>query len=86
MFVRFVDVLFGCTHKRLTFPITTRRARSESGIATRETYVACLHCGREFPYDWNRMKVVGSRKDYELATRGEQIQSRAEQIQSNVAC
>ena len=24
------------------------------------TYVACLDCGREFPYDWQDMKVVTS--------------------------
>jgi RNA polymerase subunit RPABC4/transcription elongation factor Spt4 len=24
------------------------------------TYVACLDCGREFPYDWQGMKVITS--------------------------
>jgi hypothetical protein len=76
MFVNFVDVLFGCTHKRLTFPMTTRRARNESRIAVNETYVACLHCGREFPYDWNRMKIVDTRKGYALAPRHEPIESK----------
>jgi hypothetical protein len=22
------------------------------------TYVVCLDCGQEFPYDWNAMKLV----------------------------
>jgi hypothetical protein len=22
------------------------------------TYVVCLDCGQEFPYDWNKMKLV----------------------------
>jgi hypothetical protein len=31
------------------------------------TYVACLDCGREFPYDWREMKVITSsseRREY----------------------
>src|SRR5436190_22299774 len=54
-----LEDLFGCTHRKTTFPITPiRRCR----IATRsitekkaQTYVACLDCGKELPYDWERM-------------------------------
>jgi hypothetical protein len=56
----FLDVLFGCTHKKLSFPITVRGARrrnTEAASAT-GTYVVCLECGQEFPYDWNQMKLV----------------------------
>jgi hypothetical protein len=55
------DVLFGCTHKRLSFPITAkpRQLRSKAASIT-GTYVVCLDCGREFGYDWANMKIVTS--------------------------
>jgi hypothetical protein len=56
----FMDLMFGCSHKRLSFPITVRgasRRRSEAASVT-GTYVVCLACGQEFPYDWNQMKLV----------------------------
>ena len=59
----FLDVLFGCSHKKLSFPITVRAARSRSNASSvTGTYVVCLECGQEFPYDWNEMKVVSSNK------------------------
>ncbi len=27
------------------------------------TYVVCLDCGKELPYDWNSMKVVSARQE-----------------------
>jgi hypothetical protein len=59
MLAGFLDVLFGCTHKRLSFPITSKPAqrRSKAAMAT-GTYVACLDCGKEFAYDWDQMKVL----------------------------
>jgi len=55
----FLNVLFGCTHKKLSFPITVRGARRRTPAASPTgTYVVCLDCGHEFPYDWNAMKVV----------------------------
>lgn len=27
------------------------------------TYIVCLDCGKEFPYDWQRMKVVAPAKN-----------------------
>ena len=56
----FMDLMFGCSHKRLSFPITVRgasRRRSEAASVT-GTYVVCLACGQEFPYDWNQMKLI----------------------------
>jgi len=52
---RFVTSLFGCAHARCTFPITATKPGQAS-----TTYVVCLDCGKEFPYDWERMKVVTS--------------------------
>ena len=54
-----LDVLFGCPHKELSFPITVRGARRRTQAASiTGTYVVCLECGHEFPYDWNEMKVI----------------------------
>jgi hypothetical protein len=55
----FLDVLFGCQHKKLSFPITVRGAHTRANSSLRTgTYVVCLDCGHEFPYDWNEMKIV----------------------------
>lgn len=58
-----LDVLFGCSHKNLSFPITKRPGQRLSPAAQLTgTYVACLGCGKEFAYDWHEMKVIeGSR-------------------------
>ncbi len=54
-----LDVLFGCSHKNLSFPITKRAGQRTSPAASiTGTYVACLGCGKEFPYDWHEMKVI----------------------------
>jgi hypothetical protein len=58
MFSRILDVLFGCTHGRTSFPITIKKGvRSRAAFPT-GTYVVCLDCGREMPYDWKQMKIV----------------------------
>jgi len=54
-----LDVLFGCSHKNFSFPITKRPGQRLSAAASvTGTYVACLDCGKEFPYDWHEMKVI----------------------------
>ena len=32
------------------------------------TYVVCLDCGREFPYDWSTMKIVSEPKKEPVET------------------
>jgi hypothetical protein len=55
----FLDALFGCRHKKLSFPITVRGARHRTRAASLAgTYVVCVDCRHEFPYDWNEMKVI----------------------------
>lgn len=55
------DVLFGCSHKHCSFPITVRgKARRTEAASLTGTYVVCLDCGHEFPYDWNQMKMIRS--------------------------
>jgi hypothetical protein len=58
---KLLDVLFGCSHKRYTFPITVRPGqRRLNSPSLRGTYVVCLDCGKEFAYDWREMRVVFS--------------------------
>jgi hypothetical protein len=61
MIAGLIDALFGCRHPRYSFPVTLRgtNRRPQAGALT-GTYVACLDCGREFPYDWQEMKVITS--------------------------
>jgi len=57
-----LDMLFGCNHKNLSFPITKRPGQRLSPAAqVTGTYVACLGCGKEFPYDWHEMKIVSAK-------------------------
>ena len=59
------DALFGCWHKRMSFPITKRGRRRSAGASESGTYVVCLDCGREFAYDWQKMCVMPSKKNEE---------------------
>lgn len=56
-----VEKLFGCWHKNYSFPRSNRSGRRSPAAALTGTYVVCLDCGKEFPYDWQQMKVVASR-------------------------
>ncbi len=57
--MRLFDMVFGCSHKRCSFPITVRgKLRRSPAASVTGTYVVCLDCGQEFPYDWNQMKMV----------------------------
>lgn len=49
--------LLGCSHRHTSFPITFRnRARGRApGL---DTYVVCLDCGKQFPYDWAQMRIA----------------------------
>jgi hypothetical protein len=61
MFVKLLEAIFGCHHSRYSFPVTMRgAARRAQAASLTGTYVACLECGKEFPYDWQEMKVITS--------------------------
>jgi len=61
MFSKLMDAMFGCRHDRYSFPITVRAGSGRYPKTRRTgTYVACLDCGKEFRYDWQEMKIVGS--------------------------
>jgi hypothetical protein len=57
------DLVFGCWHQRRSFPITVRGKlrRSIAAASVTGTYVVCLDCGHEFPYDWSQTKMLASR-------------------------
>jgi hypothetical protein len=54
-----LNAMFGCSHKRTTFPITpSRRSQLSSDVTRKGTYVACLDCGKEFDYNWKEMRMA----------------------------
>ena len=64
-----VDALFGCLHKHCSFPITVKPGQPHlNQAANPSTYVVCLDCGKEFGYDWKRMKVVATVKNVALCS------------------
>ena len=61
MIAKMFDAVFGCRHSQYSFPMTIRRGtRRSSAAATIGTYVVCMDCSKELPYDWQSMKVVSS--------------------------
>jgi DNA-directed RNA polymerase subunit RPC12/RpoP len=51
---RLLELLFGCSHKRLSRPVTPRPKR---GTPKAETYVVCLDCGAHLAYDMTNMQI-----------------------------
>lgn len=75
MLANVMDVLFGCWHKRMSFPLSSRSTKCISPAAqTTGTYVVCLDCGKEFPYDWQQMKIVS------VSSEGRRASLRAEKV------
>jgi len=59
MIARLFDTFFGCWHNHYSFPITVRSGSRRSQAASLTgTYVVCLDCGKEMPYDWREMRVI----------------------------
>jgi len=64
MLGKLLDAVFGCWHSRYSFPITARPGtRRNQAASLTGTYVVCLDCGREFPYDWKEMRVISTRSE-----------------------
>ena len=69
MGTRLIDWLFGCWHGNYSFPMSARRGKQQPAAAARTgIYVVCLDCGKEFPYDWDEMRVL-----YDAAPRTRQL-------------
>lgn len=66
--LKILDMLFGCWHKRLSFPISGKRGQRRPSAAQQTgTYVVCLDCGKEFAYDWQQMRIVAPQKEQDRA-------------------
>ncbi len=77
MMAKLFDVIFGCWHSHYSFPMTTRRdAKCGQAANAGATYVVCLDCGKELPYDWKLMRVM----DAPLAGRPAPILHRAKEV------
>jgi hypothetical protein len=55
MFQAVLNAVLVCHHRRTTFPITPGRG---AAAALPATYIVCLDCGKELPYDWSHMRVI----------------------------
>src|SRR5437879_2679757 len=56
-----LEALFGCSHRKTTFPRTPpphRNVCARISEPKTQTYVACLDCAKELPYDWEKMQVI----------------------------
>jgi hypothetical protein len=75
MMARLFDAFFGCWHSHYSFPMTIRQKNLRGNRATSVTgtYVVCLDCGKELPYDWTEMKVA----DPVAAARGPVVEALA---------
>jgi hypothetical protein len=49
------NLLFRCSHNRLTRPVTPV---SRAGVPQGDTYVVCLDCGKQFAYDLKEMRIT----------------------------
>jgi DNA-directed RNA polymerase subunit RPC12/RpoP len=54
MIERLLNLLFRCSHRRLTRPVApiTKHGQPHS-----QSYVVCLDCGKEFEYDLSQMRM-----------------------------
>ena len=57
MLTALLNAIFGCSHRRTTFPLTPRRKLGSNAGRAAVTYVVCLDCGKEFGYDWQEMRI-----------------------------
>jgi len=64
MFSKVLGALFGCWHGHYSFPITVKKGKRSPAAFPTGTYVVCLDCGKEFPYDWKKMKIVSSATEH----------------------
>jgi hypothetical protein len=49
-----LNLLFRCSHKRLTRPLAPI---TNAGQPKSQSYVVCLDCGKQFEYDMTRMSM-----------------------------
>ncbi len=70
MIGKLFNTFFGCWHNHYGFPITVRSdKRRNSAASITGTYVVCLDCGKELPYDWSEMRVIDPSSAQRYPTR-----------------
>jgi hypothetical protein len=75
--MRVLDWLLGCRHKKnISFPISRRIAGR-----VKPPYIVCLECGREIPYDWQRMRPVPTSRTRPVVKQ-QPIEARLENLSS----
>ncbi|HWR36291.1 MAG TPA: hypothetical protein VN622_10520 [Clostridia bacterium] len=78
MIFNLFDMVFGCWHRNYSFPITAKGSKRRSKAASLTgTYVVCLDCGKEFPYNWEEMKVIAAMPKQAAAISGESVETYA---------
>jgi hypothetical protein len=68
---KLMNLLFGCSHRNYSFPITMKSGTSQGGTCVKVTYVVCLDCARALPYDWQEMRVVNGQRSHSFGTAEE---------------
>jgi len=81
--LKIMDMLFGCWHKRTSFPISKVQGRRVPAAREAGAYVVCLDCGKEFSYDWQKMRIVAPR-EFEPTTDPLMLQTSTKAIEANV--
>ena len=59
-----LNLLFRCSHRRLSRPVSPP---SKKGVSQGPAYVVCLDCGRHFAYDTFQMRLGKRLEDPETA-------------------
>ena len=49
-----LNLMFRCSHRRLTRPMTPV---NRAGVPQGGAYVVCLDCAKQFPYDLKEMRI-----------------------------
>jgi DNA-directed RNA polymerase subunit RPC12/RpoP len=49
-----INLLFRCSHRRLTRPVAPI---TKAGQPQSQSYVVCLECGKQFEYDTKQMRI-----------------------------
>jgi hypothetical protein len=69
-----IEKLLGCRHRKCSFPITLKiKERKPDAAYLTRTYVVCLECGKEFPYDWSRMRALSLSEERKMARAARRI-------------
>src|SRR6266581_2578226 len=68
------NMLFRCSHRRTTFPLTQAR---KTGADASGIYVVCLDCGKQFVYDWEHMRIA---KPVDIAAGASSIDAEAPRL------